>query len=109
MVSRAPFHQCVECDDIITNPICGDCLAKEMRVMLQEYDPALAETISYFAIEGEMQCIFCKQKMALCAHCFSKDVHEYLKEKNPTLASEFVSRFDFDLRQNLPQDFTLED
>ena len=97
----APFHQCVECDEIITNPICGDCLAKEMKVMIAEYDSMLAETITGISIEGNTTCILCMKRMGLCPHCFSKGIYEYLQEQNKIVAKEFLNRFDFELRREL--------
>ncbi len=97
----APFHRCVECDEIITNPICPDCLSLKMRAVVKESDPELAKKINGIAIDGDTACIKCGKHMGLCAHCFSKDVHDFLEQENPVLAKEFASRFDFDLRQNL--------
>jgi len=95
----APFHRCMECDEVITNPLCTDCLSKEMQIMIGEYDFELAKQIKGFNVEGSTTCIFCRNKMSLCAHCFSKDVYTFLREVNPCLAKEFLSRFDFDLRR----------
>ncbi|MBI2668418.1 hypothetical protein HYX14_01110 [Candidatus Woesearchaeota archaeon] len=101
MVNRAPFNQCIECDEIITNPICSDCLASQMRVFVKEHDQELATDILGFDIEGETQCISCGKKTGLCPHCFSKDIYEFIQERNPILADEFASRFDFQLREML--------
>ena len=99
---KAPFNMCVECDEVITNPICSDCLAKTMQVMVAEYDQQLAKEIVGFSMEeGVTTCIHCGKSMSLCAHCFSLDIYEFLQEKRPDIAEEFVSRFDFDLRQEL--------
>ncbi|MBI2146268.1 hypothetical protein HYU22_02940 [Candidatus Woesearchaeota archaeon] len=95
---HAPFNRCVECDEIISNPLCSECLAECMKSMVQEYNPALAEEISGFAIEGDTTCISCGQGMGLCAHCFSREIYEYLQEKDAAIAKEFSSRFDFNLR-----------
>ena len=99
---KAPFNMCIECDEAITNPICSDCLATTMRVMIAEYDQKLAQKVVGFSMEdGITTCIQCGQSMSLCAHCFSRDIYEYLQERNPAIAEEFVNRFDFDLRQEL--------
>lgn len=101
METGAPFNRCIECEHIITNPICTDCLAQRMKVVVGEYNQSLAEEIHGCGIEGETPCIMCGKKMALCAHCFSRDVYDYLNEKDSNIAKEFVSRFDFDLRKDL--------
>lgn len=100
--SHAPFNQCIECDEIITNPICTECLADRMKLMVKEYDETLAEKINGLEIEGNTSCLFCGKKTALCAHCFSKDVYEMIHENHPEIAMEFAGRFDFDLRQSVP-------
>ncbi len=47
---------------------------------------------------NDTTCISCGQGMGLCAHCFSREIYEYLQEKDNTIAKEFASRFDFNLR-----------
>jgi hypothetical protein len=94
-------NRCVECDDIITNPVCPDCLTREMRVFVAEVDPTLANEISPFHVPGETTCIQCGITMGLCAHCFSKDVFYQVQDTNPELAKEFMGRFDFDLRRSM--------
>lgn len=100
-MNYAPFNRCVECDEVITNPICSDCLSGKMRMVVEEFDPLLASQITGADIDGDTTCIKCGQGMGLCAHCFSKDIYEFLQQHNATLAQEFAGRFDFDLRQKL--------
>jgi len=97
---RVTTYQCIECDEIINNPVCSDCLAGQMRVMIREYHPALARKIRGFKVEGDTCCILCGKNMGLCAHCFSKGIYEYLQQKNELVAKEFLNRFDFDLRKS---------
>ena len=97
----APFNRCVECEEIITNPICPDCLCVKMRVLVGEHSPKLAREIHGADIDGDTTCIKCGKGMGLCAHCYSKDIHDFLEQENPDIAREFASRFDFDLRQNV--------
>lgn len=98
---KAPFNRCAECNDVITNPLCSDCLAMEMTVMVGEYDRELAGFIQGNTIYGETICISCGKKMGLCAHCFSKDVYNFLNERKSSIAKEFINRFDFELRKEL--------
>ena len=95
----APFHRCVECNEVITNPLCSVCVAERMRIVVQEWDPALAETIQGAVIEGQTRCLSCGKGMGLCAHCFSWDIAQYIEERNPRLRQEFMSRFDFEVRK----------
>lgn len=71
-----------------------------MSVMIGECDPKLAKKITGFMVEGKTKCISCGRKIGLCAHCFSKDIYQYLQENNPSLAAEFLRRFDFELRKD---------
>jgi len=100
-MTQAPFHRCMECDEVITNPICTDCLASSMRASLAPTHPRLANKIHSFPLDGQTQCVLCRNPMALCAHCFSKDIYQFLEEKHPQLAKEFLTNFDFDLRREL--------
>lgn len=105
---NTPFNRCVECDEVITNPVCPNCLAQKMRIFISQHNKILAKQISGFSSEeGETSCILCGKKMSLCAHCFSKDIYEFLEEKNSELAKEFLNHFDFDLRESLARDFSL--
>ena len=94
-------NRCLDCDDIITNPICPDCLAKKMRLVVGEHNPDLAKEIISTTVDGETTCITCGAGMGICAHCFSKDIYELLVEKSYTHTKEFMSRFDFFLRTKL--------
>ena len=99
-MKTAPFNRCIECTDVITNPVCPGCLAKEMQVMVSEHNEALAMQITAPHIPGgETMCISCGDSMNLCAHCFSKDVYLFLEHHNEQIAEEFMRRFDFELRQ----------
>ncbi len=95
----SPQNSCVGCDEAITNPICPSCLAKQMREMVSEHNPELAKHIAGTFVEGETHCIQCGRSMGLCAHCFSREIYEIIAEKGPEIASEFIQRFDFELRK----------
>ncbi len=95
---RAIFNRCMECDEIVTNPICCECLAERMRAVVAEDSPKLAKLIMGINTMGETLCLFCHKSVGLCAHCFSKDVYELIEEKNPQLAKKFMGQFDFELR-----------
>ena len=97
----AAQNRCVECDDIITNPVCPNCLAAQMMVMIGEYDHKLVEYIKGISIDGNTTCIICNQRMGLCAYCFSKDIYEFIKDKNQKIGQEFLQRFDFELRKEM--------
>ena len=92
---------CIVCNEIITNPICPDCLSERMRYWLDENNSKLGKDVKGFHLEGPTKCIFCGTGMAICAHCFSRDIYDYLEENDRNLAAEFAARFDFELRKEL--------
>ena len=98
---RGVFCRCVDCQEIISNPVCPECLAMQMKIMVSETNSKLAKDISATHIDGESTCIRCGNTMGLCAHCFSKDVYYQLLEKDENVAEEFLSRFDYELRVSL--------
>lgn len=95
----APYHRCVECDNVIDHPICSDCLSENIKAMVSEYDSVLAEEITSVPIYGSSICLFCGKNMGLCPHCFSRDVYLFLEKENIVVAQEFLKRFDFELRK----------
>jgi hypothetical protein len=98
---NAPFNRCVECNEVITNPICSSCLSQSMRDMVSQNDPELAKEIIGVEVLGDTCCIRCGNKMGLCAPCFSYDIYNFLETRNKLLAQDFMGRFDFDLRNQL--------
>ncbi len=94
-------NSCMECDEAITNPLCPECLARGMRVMVGEQNQKLSRQIAGFSTSGETHCIRCGKEVGLCAHCFSKDIYEFLSGKNKRIAQEFLGNFDFGLRESL--------
>lgn len=89
-------YSCVECNEVISNPLCSDCLAKKMRFLVKLHNPLLAEKINGPKIYGETVCISCGSKMGLCPCCFSKEIYKLIKLEQPSLAEEFSHRFDFE-------------
>ena len=96
-------NRCVDCDDIITQPVCSCCLSIQMKAVVSEVDPTLASQIDPCDIPGATACIQCGREMGLCAHCYSKEVYFQVKEANEELAAQFLARFDFDLRESLAE------
>ena len=92
---------CVECEHQISNPICPDCLAQDMRAWIAEVSPDMVMDVDGFSMDGDVSCLFCGNSISICAHCYSKDVYEQLALKDKKLATEFMARFDFDLRKEL--------
>ncbi len=98
---HSAINRCVDCNDIITQPICSECLSSQMKVMVAEMDASLVSEIDSANIPGGTNCIRCSSEMGLCAHCYSKDVYYQIKDKNSEVAEQFLARFDFGLRESL--------
>lgn len=94
-------NNCLECQQVITNPICSGCLTKTMSMWLQEKKPELAQNLELDDAQGDTLCLFCSRGMSICAHCTSRDVYDYLAEIDMTIAKEFAARFDFELRADV--------
>lgn len=101
---KAQIHKnsCLECNQTITNPICPECLATRVKNWLDDMGKTgTAKKITAHNVNGPTKCIFCGQGMSICAHCYSKDIYDFLFDKDPKLAREFLSRFDFELREEV--------
>jgi hypothetical protein len=92
---------CIVCEQVITNPVCPDCLASKMKLWLGEISVTLADDVDGFALDGMTSCLFCGKGMSLCAHCFTRDVYDQLVLRDETIAKEFAARFDYELRKEL--------
>ena len=98
-MKNAQILQCVICQEAITNPICPECLAKEIKTWLREKKPIWINSVTEPKDFGYgSKCIFCGRGMSICAHCYSYDFYEYLLETDPELAEEFVEYFNYDIR-----------
>jgi len=99
-----PNHEvCVLCDEAITNPICPDCLMKEISLWLNETNPRLMNQMNEFMslFDGFTQvvssCVICGAYMNICPHCFAKEVFDTLRVKDLATASMFLKRFNYEL------------
>lgn len=96
-------QKCVVCDEGITNPICPECLNKEMQVWFFENKPGMMGPLkdiiesfrSYTHFEGK--CAICSQNMNVCSHCFSKEVYDKLLDEDELLAGQFLTSFDYEI------------
>jgi hypothetical protein len=96
---EAQTHRCIECKEVITNPICPRCLGSEIKVWLKEKMPELVHIIGAGPRFGSTRCIFCKKEMGICAHCFSRDIYLEVVRLQPDLGEDFISCFNYDLRE----------
>lgn len=93
---------CIECEEAITNPVCPECLEREVSAWLRDKDPQAAQELMGMTRPGRHSysntgCIICKQEMTLCAHCHCKNIMNWLQGKNEALMEEFKRVFNFEL------------
>lgn len=100
---------CLECGEEVFNPLCPDCLAREIKVWLNEKPPRLRKQVETEIKnilkfcknnEGYTKCISCKgNKVFLCPYCFTERVYRKLKDSKASKREmkEFLSYFNFDL------------
>lgn len=105
MKKREVVARCMECDEVITTPLCTNCLSVQMFMMIREYDSRLAKKVVVSTMEGDTPCLSCGKGISVCVHCYSKEVYEFLKDRNTPVAVEFMRRFDFGLRKELNQSY----
>jgi len=80
---------CIVCREGITNPICPECLAKEMRY----WKPGIGLATPAHVDGTGVTCMFCGTEFSICAHCYSRDIYEHIRDQYPDLAQEFLDMF----------------
>ena len=91
------MQECVVCEQVITNPLCVDCLGEEIKSWLVEKGKSSSIikrldlfTQSLHSSEG-VSCVHCKGKTRVCPSCYTKEVYELLKEE---LTREELEEYD---------------
>lgn len=96
-------EKCVICQEAITNPICHDCLQREVEQWLADVKPSLIPKVRdygwIFRSYGHesTECVICGRKMKVCAHCFCSDIFDLIKNELGEMADEFLFSFNFEL------------
>lgn len=93
------MSECVVCEQVITNPVCPDCLEQEVKTWLYEVKPELVaeaedKTTDIAWKAGSSTCILCKDKMTLCPYCYLKHI-ESLVKYDSKLKDQFQTFFNF--------------
>ncbi|MFA5176017.1 MAG: hypothetical protein WC413_02030 [Candidatus Nanoarchaeia archaeon] len=96
------IQPCVICDEVITNPICLDCLAREVEFWLRDRDPSLLPEVRKIRHELNVYdnfqetsetCIKCKMEMNICPHCYCTKLLKLFQTKSPELVELFRKAF----------------
>ncbi len=91
--------RCAVCDDVITQPLCGACLAQEISSWLEEDTaPELVRELRLTIEEslapfGETTCIKCGAKMGVCNYCVLSLADEWLAQHLPLKRAQFRELF----------------
>lgn len=95
--------KCVVCEEAITNPICPECLQREMEHWIADFNPSLAKDVKRYSWDFDTyrhettNCVICGDNMNICAHCFCKDIFELIEQQLEEKAEDFLYSFNFDL------------
>ncbi len=81
--------KCIVCQEVITNPICPECMKKQIR----GWHPSLGKSLVVPKSETGVRCLFCGKYMGVCAHCYSEEVDDLIGRKRPKLQEEFRELF----------------
>lgn len=90
------------CGEAITNPICPDCLAREMEYWLNDKDRRLLSELRKRTREFKTMaygktntCVICGNHMNFCSYCYIEYVHDWLNTRSPQIVDEFQHNFGF--------------
>jgi|SRR3989344_5155786 len=92
---------CVLCGEVITNPICINCLEKEIEYWLMDKKPRTISMIRYSTknfnsyAHDVTNCVICGNNMNVCPHCYVKEISSMIKSNR--LMKEFLVQFNYDM------------
>jgi hypothetical protein len=105
---RDVHHACLSCGDVITHPLCHECISDGFWDWLSGYKKfprSILEKLQNFheAHEDPMlihpKCVSCnKAQVSVCPHCFTGYLYKMVKEAGVgvRVMSEFLFMFNFD-------------
>jgi hypothetical protein len=108
MIQNNSYGLCLECNEGIFNPICPACLAREMRIWIEEngFNRKIGREISEFAnsiknkfIDEGIDCAICKSNQtSICPYCFTSRIYNFLQKLNVKrkILEEFLTYFNYD-------------
>jgi len=97
-------QKCVICDEAITNPICPECLERQIMYWVAEKKPSLVPILRGIGssikayTHDNTSCVICGHNMNVCPHCYCSDIYLWLVENEyDGIAREFLEHFNFEL------------
>ena len=94
-----PIEACPLCDEVITNPICLDCLEEQLKhwwLLVKDEPLELKELFTGYPEIGT-RCIICGENISVCSHCYAKEAWDLIIKNYPELGEEFLIHFNYDL------------
>ena len=99
---------CIICKEVITNPICLECINHEIKGWLGENNPKLITLVDdktrnicdeyeYINSYNQMNCVICRNSMSICYECYLKEISNALKPKGVKIFDRFNRMFNFNL------------
>lgn len=100
----AQDEKCVICDEAVTNPVCPNCLEKQVMYWIREKNSNLISVLRRIG-ESVMEythyntsCVICGRNMNVCPHCYCNEIYTWLLENNhKELVESFLVHFNFEL------------
>ena len=88
---------CQLCMEAITNPICVNCLDRQLKTWFmgnKDYFAVseLRRDMELFESDGA-NCIICGKENAVCTYCFSDEVFTLLRERDKKISEDFRNVF----------------
>lgn len=107
---RERFYECLNCHEVVSNPLCPECLTFQMEAWLSSIssyplkDKILKRIKDYVKetsnLEGDSTpCVVCrKPRASLCPYCFTNYVFALLKclRVHREILREFLQFFNYD-------------
>lgn len=75
------------CRNVVRNPVCEDCLSKELESLLVDYRQDLIDKfrdINSFLTypHTNMFCVICGSSASICKKCYEQDIMKSLTEES---------------------------
>ena len=112
MIQNNSHGLCLECNEGIFNPICPNCLAREMRAWIRSngFNKKIGNKITEFAnlaknnfIDEGVECAICKSNQtSICPYCFTSKIYRFLQKLKVKrkILEEFLTYFNYDFEHN---------
>lgn len=90
-------YQCVVCQEVITNPICADCMGKEVKTWNVDLELGLPlPSAGDFTTLKSPWCVICGKEVHVCPYCSTAEIFDYLEEFHPELIDAYLLLFSYD-------------